>query len=876
MRTPRKFALRVRSLFRAARLDAELDEELRYHLDRQIEMNRAAGMSADEARLAALRDFGGLQQRAEECREARGLRLLENAAQDLRYALRAISNSPGFATVAVLSLALGIGANTTIFSFVDAVLLRPLPYPESDRLVVLREQPSRSATTVNVHPQNFLEWRARARSFDALALVQTIPANVPGPDGAEQVVQVQTTSALFRAFGVAPMLGRAFSDEETRPGGPALAMLGYGFWQRRFGGDPNVIGRRLALADGVLTIIGVAPAGLRIGLVEPDLYAPLPIDPAHPDAIGARSFQCYGRLKAGIDLAAARSEMATIASALAKQYTMDEGYGVFVSTLHTYLVAESRPALRVLMGVVALVLLIACVNLAGLLLARGLGRRSELALRASLGATRGRLVSQLVIESLTLAAVGGLAGLIIACWATRMLLALVPATLTAAATEPVRLNWTSVLFTIALAAITAVVFGLVPAWQASRVEPQVSVGAQSRGGTADRRHQRLRSLLVVAQVALAVVLLVGAGLLLRTFAVLTHVDIGFKPGGTLTMRLFLGDRPAAERIALVDRILERVESVPGVRAASTIQFLPLSGMNCGTGFWREGDTPGDAARSLPTNCSLVSRGFFRAMGIPILEGRGFDVRDRSDAPPVVIVNEAFARRYFPGRRAVGRRVMVAGPDQTWAEIIGIAGDIRHNGLTSEPVPTVFLLHAQSPGYITSLVVRTAGDPAVQTAAIRHAIQDVDRTQAVSAIKTMDQYLEEALSRPRLYAALLGSFAVLAVILAIIGIYGLVAYTVSRRTHEIGIRMALGAARKDVFRDVLSQTVVLVGIGLGLGVIGAAGLSGLVSSLLFGVTASDPVTYLSAASIFLLAASLAAAVPALRAARVDPMVALRYE
>ena len=868
--------MRLRSIFRSGQLDADLDEELRYHLERQIEINRRAGMPPDEARFAALREFGGLQQRTEDCRDARGLRLIESAAQDVRYAVRSLRRSPGFTAVAIVSLALGIGANTTIFSFVDAALLRPLPYPDSHRLVVLRERPLRSDATVNVHPLNFIEWRARARSFEALALVQTIPTNVLAADGAEQVVNVQTTSELFRVFGVETQLGRTFTRDETRPGGPAVAVLGDGFWKRSFGGDPGVLGRQLSVSDGVLTIIGVAPPGLRIGLSEPDLYTTLAIDPARPEAIGSRSFQCYGRLSPGVGIAAARSEMVTIGSALARQYQLDEGYTVFVSGLHDYLAAEGRTALHVLMGVVAVVLVIACVNLAGLLLARGLGRRHELAVRVSLGASRGRLMRQLVIEGLTLAAFGGAAGLAIAFWATRALVGLVPGALTLGTAEAVRLDAASVIFTMGLASITALAFGLVPAWQASRVEPQASLAVHGRGGTADRWQHRVRGLLVVAQVALAVVLLVGAGLLLRTFAALAHVDPGFSPAETITMRLFLGDRPDAERVALVDRILQRVETVPGVKAAGTIQFLPLTGMTCGTGFWLEGQVPGDPAHSLPTNCSIVSRGFFESMRIPILQGRAFDARDRADSPRVVVVNRSFARRYFPAGRVLGRRVLVAGPDQAWAEVVGMSGDIRHEGLTSEPAPTVFLLHAQAPGYITSLVVRTAGDPSGEAASIRRAIQDVDRTQAVSAVRTMEQYLDESLARPRLYAALVTSFAFLAVTLVVVGVYGLLAYIVNQRTHEIGIRIALGAARDDIFRVVLRYGIVLVLSGLTIGLVMAAGIRGLVSKLLFGVSAGDPLAYGGAAALLLVAACLAAAIPARRAARVDPMVALRDE
>ncbi len=802
--------------------------------------------------------------------------LLDDLRQDVRYALRGLRKNPGFTSVAILSLALGIGANTTIFTFVNAVLLRPLPYPGSERLVILREQLLGADGTVSVHPQNFLEWRARATSFEALALVQSVPLDVIGQDGAEQIVQAQATPELFRVFGVDPVLGRGLTTEETGPGPHDVVVLGHGFWQRWFGGDPTVLGRRLAVRDGSLTIVGIAPRGLRIGLAEPDAFVPLPIDPAKPDSIGSRSFECYGRLKPGHSVDAARAEMAVVAAALARQYPLDEGFGVFVSGLHEYLVREGRPALRLLMAVVGIVLLIACVNLAGLLMARGMGRRGELGVRAALGASRTRLVRQLVIESLALSLLGGAAGLALADWATRALVMLTAGALTVGSAEPIRLDSTCLVFTLLVATLTTLVFGLVPAWQASRVDPQTALRERARGATADRRHHRIRSGLVVSEVALAVVLLVGASLLLRTFSRLVRVDLGFQHAETITMRLFLGIGPPEARIARVDRVRERVEALPGVKAAGTIQFLPLSGMSCGTGFWLEGRSPDDASHELPTACSLVSRGYFAAMGIPILEGRPFDRPDRMGSPRVLVVNRSFARRYFPDGRTLGRRLFVGASNQDWAEIVGVTGDIRHDGLTSEPAPTVFLLHAQTPGYITSLVVRTTGAESAQAASIRSAIREVDPDQAVSAVKTMEQYVGEALRRPRMYAVLVACFALLAVVLAVIGIYGLIAYVVTERTHEFGIRLALGASRADVFRAMFGEGARLTFTGLALGVVSAVGLRGVVATLLFGIAPGDPASYLLAAAGFAAVALAVSAVPARRASRVNPTTALRCE
>jgi putative ABC transport system permease protein len=510
------------------------------------------------------------------------------------------------------------------------------------------------------------------------------------------------------------------------------------------------------------------------------------------------------------------------------------------------------------------------------LMARGMSRRGELALRASLGASRGRLVRQLVIESFVLAMFGGTAGILVAYWAVQALVTLTDGALTAGSIGSISLDSTCLVYTLVVSTLTALVFGLMPAWQASHAQPQAALRAQSRGGTADRRHHRMRSLLVVTEVALAVVLLVGAGLLMRTFASLVRVNLGFQPAETISMGLFLGMRPPDARVALVDQILDRVEALPGVRAASTIQFLPLAGMTCGTGFWLEGQPQGDPSRALPTDCSLISRGYFTAMGIPVLDGRPFDRRDRMGTPRVVIVNQSFARRYFPDGRVLGRRILVSSSNQALADIVGVVGDVRHNGLTSEPAPTVFLLHAQTPGYILSLVVRTSGEAAAHPTEIRRAIHDVDPTQAVSAVKPMEQYVADALARPRMYAGLVACFAVIAVILAAIGVYGLIAFVVTQRTHEIGIRLALGAARGRVFLDLCGQGARLVAAGLIIGVVAAVAMRGLISSLLFGITPGDPVSYGLAAVALAGVAVAAVAIPALRASRVDPIRALRYE
>jgi predicted permease len=872
-----RISLRLRSLFRPGQVDRELDEELRYHFDRLVDEHVAAGMSPSQARYQAHREMGAIEPRREECRDARGLALIDGLRQDLRDAFRALRKSPGFTAVAVISLAIGIGANTTIFTFVNAVLLRPLPYPAPDRLVVLHERQLDSVKPLGVHPVNYMAWRSQARAFESLVLVQRPPLNIMGRDGAEQISRVQTTSELFAVFGVAPLMGRAFTEEETRPGSSPVVSLGHGFWQRWFGGDPGVVGRRLAVPEGSLTIVGVAPPGFRIGLSEPDALTPLTLDPANPAATGSRAFECYGRLARGASLEAARAELTIIAAALERLHRFNGGMGILVSGLQEFLVRDAGSSLRLLMAVVVIVLTIGCVNLAGLLLARGVTRRGEFAVRAALGASRGRLVRQLVAESLALSAAGGLAGLAIASAATQALVSMTAGVLTNDASGPVRLDPACLIFTVAASMATAVVFGLAPAWQASHAHPEAALRQRSRGATADRQHHRIRKLLVVTEVALAIVLLVGAGLFLRTLSSLLSVDPGFRPGGTISMGLFLGMRPPETRIAAIDQILDRVESVPGGKAAGTIQFLPLRGINCGTGFWMEEQAAtGDSSRTLPTECSLVSRGYFAAMGIPVLEGRPFDRRDRLTSPRVLVVNRSFATQYFKDGRVLGRKVLVQSSNQALAEIVGVVGDVRHNGLTLDPVPTVFLLHAQTPGYITNLVVRTEGDPSAHAAAIRRAIHDADPTQAVSAPGTLDADVARMLARPRLQAVLVASFAIIAVTLAVIGLYGLVAYTVNARTHEIGIRLALGATRQRIFAELFGEGATLVMAGLALGLAAAVFLRQLIATLVFGVSPGDPLTYLGAALAFLGLSLAAVAIPARRGSGVEAVAALRCE
>src|SRR6266540_1258435 len=873
-----KLKTAVRALLRRTQAERELNDELHHHIERQTEQNIRLGMNPEEARCAAHKAFGGVEQAKERSRDARGVRWLEEIWQDLRYGLRMLRRKPGFTAAAVISLALGIGANSAVFTFLNAILIRPLPYPEQDRIVNLWERAPGSTGPNPVLPLNFVEWRDRARSFEAITLTQSFPLNAATQEGAEQLSNLSVTYEFFRVFGVAPALGHAFTEEETKAGGDrSVVIISYDFWQRRFAGDPGVIGKTLLFGSGQQTrpVIGVMPAGFRLPSLTPDVYTLMTLDRGNPNSIGGRSFVCYGRLKPDVDLSSAQAEMSVIAGQLSNQYPADKGWDVSVFGLQQYLVKEARSALPILMSVTAMVLLIACANLAGLLMTSGVGRRNELAVRAALGASRSRIVRQLVVESFLLSVIGGAAGLLLGVWSARLLLFLSKDAVTFGRMDEVSPDLNVLGFTLAISALTALLFGLPPAWRISRMDLQTILKGYGRGSAGDQSHNGFRSALIIGEVALAVILLVGAGLLLRSFSHLLQVSLGFQPEQTLTMRLFLSGNEE-RRASLADQITQKVETLPSVRAAGIIHALPTSGFNSGTGFYFDGEPEPEPAKQLNTEFSVVSQGYFAAMGIPLLQGRLFGPQDRRGGPRAVIVNQAFLKKYFPQGDAIGRRIVVATVNKAPTEIVGVVGDVRYNRMTAEPQPTVFLLHSQTPRYISYLVVRSTADPTTLTSAIRREIQEIDKTQAVAAIKTMGQYLSESVARPRLYAILLAVFAGLALLLAIIGLYGLMAYTVSQRTHEIGIRMALGGQRRDIFKLVVGRGLILALVGMSVGVAGALALTRALTGLLFGVKPTDPLTFAGVLSLIALVSLLACYIPARRATKVDPMIALRNE
>jgi len=869
----------MRSRARADR-DTDAARELRAHLDEEAEELSELGLSSEQAEAAARRRFGNSTLIQEEMYEVWNARTWEHLLQDMRYAVRVLRKSPGFSVVALLSLALGIGANTAIFTFVNAAFLKPLPYPDADRMVALQQRDLKSRALTMVKPRSFVPWQERSSSFESLAIAQPVPLNTEGADGYEQVPRLWMSRNLFQVFGVRPFLGSGFRENgkgaiELRQGEVGELVLSYEYWQRRFGADRSIIGRSIAAGAGSAVVVGVMPAGFRIANLKVDAYSPIRMDRTNPDSIGSRSFLSFGRLRPGVTLEAAQAEMDALATHIGEGDATERNYGVVLMGLRDYLVGEHRSVLFILTAVVGLVLLITCGNLASLLLTRGVGRKSELAVRAAVGAGRGRIIQQLVVESLVLSLAGGLLGLGLGWLGSRSLTLLSEQAVNFGQLSDATLDVRVAVFTLAISLLTALIFGLFPAWQASRVDLQSSIKSQSKGATGASGQNRVRSLVVMAEIGLSVVLLAGAGLLLRTLLNLADVKFGFRPEQVVTMRtLVLGDPNT--RAALVESILQRVESVPGVTSVGTIQFLPLGGMtNRGPFRFVGRPVPSDAS-AMESDVSTVSRGYFAAIGMDLLRGRPFGRQDVMGSARVALVNQSFVNRYSPGEDPLGRVIMGDWADPKPTEIIGVVNDVRHNGLRSEPRPTVFLSQSQVPGYFTNLVVRANANPSAIASAVRREVRNVDPKQPFTDIRPMADYVAKEMARPRLYASFVGMFAILAMFLAITGIYGLLAYEVSQRRHEIGLRMALGAQPGHVLWTTMGRGFRLVVYGIVLGTAIAYAGSRFLVQYLFGVPPADPYTYLGVAALFVLVAMVATWVPARRSARIDPAIALRCD
>jgi putative ABC transport system permease protein len=861
-----------------------MDQEMRFHLESYTEDLVRSGVPREEAERRARLEFGGVEVAQEQCREARGMHIFDQLRQDLSYAFRVLRKNPGYAAVVVTVLALGIGANTAIFSVVNAILLRPLPFERPDRLVMVwQTNPQHGSIQDQVSYLNLTDWREQQTVFEEIGAFNPRGMSLTGSGEPEHLPGCFVSANLFPLLGIKPMLGRYFLPEEDRAGGEFAVVISHSLWQRRFGSDPQILGRAITLNGASYTVVAVMPAGFQFPvqgqfpIPTSELWAPLAIDSAQTNRQAQYLF-AVGRLKPGVMTGQAQAEMASIAERLAEQYpAANRGLGVNLVPLHEQITGNLRRALLVLLGAVGFVLLIACANVANLLLARSTGRQKEIAIRMALGAGRSRLLRQLLTESMLLALAGGAVGLLLAFWGVRSLVAFLPANMPRAA--EIGVDRQVLGFASALALLTGIVFGLLPAWQASK--PDLNEGLKEGGGKGVSGSGRLcaRSLLVVTEVALAMVLLLGAGLLMKSFYRLLQVNLGFNPENAISVPFVLPQARYPDgnaRAAFIKQVTERLKALPGVEAVGGVNTLPLSGDYSSGPFAIEGRplAPGEVNIG---NRRAATPDYFRTLSIPLLKGRIFTEQDDFNAPPVVIINETLARRYWPGEDPIGKRLIIPpGPNGTALSVIGVVGDVRNAGLEDEPKPEFYYAYFQNRMSYMVMVVRAGSDPASLISAARREIWAVDKDLPLANISTLEQLLAKTTAQRRFNLLLLGLFAALALALAAVGIYGVMAYTVMQRRHEIGIRMALGAEARDVRKLIVRQGMNLVFIGVGIGLGAAFALTRLMTSLLFEVSATDPLTFTSVAVLLTLVALLACFLPARRATKVDPVIALRYE
>jgi predicted permease len=885
MRRARAWLSRFRGLFAGAERDRELSAELESHLAMHIEDNLRAGMDPAEARRQALLRLGGLEQTKESYRDQRSLPWLETLRQDFRFGVRILRRDPGFTLVAVLTLGLGIGATTAMFSVVNGVLLQPLPYRQPERLVRIFETAAHFGTT-SVAYLNFRDWQRASRWFEAMAGFRNEDLNLTGLGDPEYLRTEQVSADFFPVLGISPMLGRAFSQQDDRPGGPPVAVVTYGFWQQRLGGDPNVLGRALTLGGRQYAIIGVLRPDYRFQRTAP-VY--LPLAQAEPSLLNDRSqrpgLAVLARLRRGATLAQANSELQAVARELASKYPdANGGCGALAVPLKDDLVGGSRPTLYLLLGAVSLVLLIACANVASLLLARSAGRSREFAVRVALGARRSRLVRQLLAESLLLALAAGALGMACAAAGTQAVLKRLPETLPRA--QEVGVDARVLSFALAASLLTALLFGLAPLLVGTRSEVQ---GALKEGGRGASTRHRAQSVFVAGEFAVAVTLLIGAGLMVRTLSRLWSVDPGFEAKHALTMQVALAPpslkTAAGIRLAFA-QLLDRVRGLAGVQAAAVTSLVPLGDADSEIDYWMSTSPAPPAEQRAAAMFYVTSPGYLEALRIPLLRGRYFDERDTTSSPRVVVVDDVFERERFGAQGAVGQRIslQVVGTVQ----IVGVVGHVKHWGLDKDAtaraareeiyfpvdqVPDEFMRQAASGLWV---VVRTDADPLSMVTAIRGQVMGSNRDQPVFHVATMEQVISESLARRRFAMFLLGTFAAIAVLLAATGAYGVISYSVAQRAHEIGIRMALGAGRADVVRMVLRQGLALCLGGVAAGFVTALAATRLLASLLYGVHPADLLTFATVALMLGAVALVASCLPAWRATRVDPMQALRDE
>ena len=874
--------LRIRSVLSRHAIESDLNDELRFHVEQQVEKNLRAGMSREGARRDALIKFGGLERIKESARDELRPVVVEDAIRDLRYALRALRRSPGFTVVSSLTLALGIGASTAIFTLVDSVLLRPLPFPQPERLAMIRPTSGSRLSAAYLH-----EWRLRSRSIQDMAGWRDERANLTDGVRPLEVLVDRTTANYFATLGVPPLLGRTFTASADLSRVESEVVLSHGFWLRRYGGARDIIGQSMMLDGKPFTIVGVMPEGFTIRTNElagsrAELWAPFALMPTNWTGMGG-VLTVVARLKADASVARARSDLSLIAHAIEEQHpSYSRDWGVEVLPLLDATVNDVRPTLLVLFGAVAILLLIACANVANLVLGRAATRQSEMAIRRSLGATDGRLVRQLLAESLALALLGGVLGVIVAIWGTELLVAALPAGFQLPRVQEIGVNVRVLSFAVAVTMLSAIGVGLVPSFRSALSASPPALQDVTRGNSPGPTRNRIAGALVISEVALALILLAGAALLSRSFWELIRVDPGFEPDQVLTMRTTL---PASkydtdDRVrAFSTALLGRIAGLPGVRAVGSSNYLPMSRFGAAARFEIAGRPEARMEDQKFSWVTVVGGRYFEAMGIPLLRGRLPGHLDSHPEQPIFVIDEQLARRYWPNADPVGARL-------TWnrgenkplsGEIVGVVGRVRSQSMAGDsPPPMAYWWFPNAPNRELTVVLRTQGSVDAIGGLLSGQVRELDPNQPMSELGSMQDLVSADLARPRLTMLIVAGFAAVALVMAAIGLYGLVAFMVAQRTREIGVRMALGAQYRDVLQLVMRRGAVLVGTGLAIGVVSTLVLGRFVASLLYGVTPSDPATLL-AVSLFLAAVALVATYfPARRAARVEPMVALSAE
>lgn len=882
------FRDRLRALRQRDTVIDDIDREMRSHLDLQTEANIKAGMSPAEARTQALRSFGKVDRAVDAAYDVKGGGVFETVMQDVRYGARMLAKHKAFTLIAVITLALGIGANTAIFSVVNELLLRPLPYRDAERIAMLWEVTPEGRRQNTTSRANFRAWRDQNSSFAQMAAFTDQRFNLTGDGEPEELSVQMATPEIFKVLGVDPILGRTFTADDDGPGKPPVAVLSYALWQRRFGGQSNIIGQAIMLSGVKFTIIGVMPPSFqfhikhRSGTGRPaELWTILPMPTGGTANERGRFLSVVARLKDGVSAEQAGAELRTIEARLSNEAPQfNKNYSAEVLPLREQFFGNVRRPLWLMLGAVGFVLLIACANVANLLLSLATSREKEIALRAALGARRGRIVRQLLTESLLLALLGSVLGLGFAWIGIKALVAISPRDLISL--QSVGLNVSVLLWTLGISVLTGIIFGLAPALHISRLNLNDSLkeGGKSESAQAGGS-RRLRSALVVSEIALAVVLLASAGLLIKSFVRLQQVDRGFNTDNILTMVVRLPDAAYREDPQIVNffvQAMERIRSLPRVRSAGVINFLPLyGGLGSATGFKIEGRPEPPPGQGPSTDVRVVDAGYFETMGIPLLRGRNFSNLELREPRRVILINEALARKHFGNEDPIGKRLDVAMfENPIWCEIIGVVGNVRYDSLIDESPPAVYFAHPDLAYSFMTLVIRTDSDPASIAPAVQREIRGLDPNQPVSDVRTMDQVMSEWVSRSRFNTLLLGLFAGLATLLSAVGIFGVMNYSVALRTRELGLRLAVGAQPRQVLLLVLKQGLLLTVFGVVVGLAAAFALTRLLSGLLFGVQAVDVSTFATISLLLVLVSLVACYLPARRAMRIDPLRALRYE